>query len=176
MGYALITIDHREGKAFFANHLPFGITTMGHLEYGDVSFLGNGPNNQPIMIGIERKSIGDLLNSITSGRFAGHQLPGLLNSYGVVYIIVEGLYRPGGSGLLETRQGSGWAPINRGRRWMYTDVECWLTTMEQKAGLFTRRSPGPTETAAIIIGLYRWYTSKDYEDHRAHLTLHRPPE
>ena len=133
-------------------------------------------NEEPVLVGVERKSLGDLLNSITSGRFSGHQLPGLLNSYGVIYLLVEGIYRPGNTGLLETRQGKGWEPIDRGRRWMYADLECWLTTMEQKCGIRIRRSPGPVETAAILLSLHRWWTSKDYEDHRAHLTLHRPPE
>lgn len=172
----MITIDDREQSAIFINHLPHGLVRLSRLEYGDAEFIGNGPGEEPVLVGIERKSIGDLINSITSGRFAGHQLPGLINSYSVIYLVVEGLYRPSSSGILETRKGGGWEPLDRGRRWMYSDLECWLTTMEQKAGLKIRRVPGPIETAAIILSLYRWWTSKDWEEHRAHLTLHRPPE
>src|SRR5574342_372474 len=165
----MIIVDDREKGAMFVGCLPHGLYQLGRLEYGDVSFVGNGPDDTPVLVGIERKSIGDLLNTITSGRFAGHQLPGLINSYNVVYLIVEGLYRPGPSGLLELRYGAGWAPNEMGRRWMYNEVECWVSTMEEKAGLRLRRAPGPPETAAIIQSLHQWWCSKEYEDHRAHL-------
>jgi len=171
-----ITIDSREGSAFLINHLPHGMVSVGRLEYGDVSFVGNGPNDEPILVGIERKALGDLINSITSGRFAGHQLPGLVSSYHVVYLIVEGLWRPGTTGLLEVRKGQGWEPLDRGRRWMWADVEAWLTTVEQKAGVRIRKTVGMGETAAMILALYRWWTSKEYDEHRAHLTLHKPPD
>jgi len=171
----MITIDDREQHLM--DFMPKNITTINRLEFGDASFIGNGPNGEPILVGIERKAIGDLLNSITSGRFAGHQLPGLVNSYSVVYLIVEGIYRPGGTGLLEVRQGSRWGPLDRGnRRWMYSDIECWTTTIEQKAGVRIRRTSGMTETAAMIVALYRWWSSKDYEDHKAHMTMHKPAE
>jgi ERCC4-type nuclease len=172
----VITIDDREQSSIFINYLPRGLVQVSRLEYGDAEFIGNGLGEEPVLVGIERKAIGDLINSITSGRFAGHQLPGLLNSYNVVYLLVEGLYRPSGSGILEVRSGKDWQPMDRGRRWMYADLDCWLTTMEQKAGIRVRRASGPSETAAIILSIYRWWTSKDYSEHRAHLTLHRPPE
>ena len=61
------------------------------MDYGDAMVTGNGPCGQ-VDIGIERKRIGDLVNSITTGRLSGHQLPGLLAQYYKVYIIVEGMY------------------------------------------------------------------------------------
>ena len=169
-----ITIDDRENASLFLHHMPHGSYVLSRLEYGDACFIGNGPDDVPVLIGVERKSIGDLLNSITSGRFSGHQLPGLLNSYNVVYLVVEGLWRPGDSGLLETRIGKDWQILERGRRWMYSDVECWLTTIEQMSGIYLRMAPTPAETAVIIRSLHQWWCSKDYMDHRAHLTMHKP--
>ncbi len=172
----MITIDSREGSALLTNYLPHGTWSLSRLEYGDANFIGNGEGGAPVLVGIERKALGDLINSITSGRFAGHQLPGLVSSYHVVYLVVEGIWRPGPTGILEVRKGKDWEPLDRGRRWMWADVEAWLTTVEQKAGVRIRKTSGPTETAAMVLALYRWWTAKDYEDHRAHLTLHKPPD
>ncbi len=170
----MIMIDDREKESLFINSMTHGTFEFARLEYADASFIGNGENGEPVLVGIERKALSDLLNSITSGRFAGHQLPGLLNSYNVVYLIVEGMFRPGKDGLLYHREGKDWIPINYGRRWMYADVEAWLTTVEEKAGVRLRRAPGPSETAAIIQALHRWWTNKEFEDHRSHLTMHKP--
>ncbi len=170
----MITIDDRESDAQFVRYMNAGSFRIERLEFGDIAFVGNGPNEEPALVGIERKSIGDLLNSITSGRFAGHQLPGLLNSYNAVYVIVEGLYRSGYDGILETRSGKEWFPIERGRKWLFSEVECWLTTQEEMAGVRVRRAINPQETAAIIHGLHQWWCSKSYNEHRSHLTLHKP--
>jgi ERCC4-type nuclease len=170
----MITIDDREKDSQFINSMTHGTFEFARLEFADASFIGNGENEEPVLVGIERKALSDLLNSITSGRFAGHQLPGLLNSYGVVYLLIEGMYRPGKDGLLYHREGKDWVPISYGRKWMYADLEAWLTTVEEKANVRLRRAPGPSETAAIIQALHRWWTNKEFSEHRSHLTMHKP--
>jgi ERCC4-type nuclease len=82
---------------------PYGMSKIERMQFGDFSWLGNGPDGAPWSIGVERKTIGDMIQSITSDRFSGHQLPGLLNTYNAVYVLVEGLYRPDQrTGVLET--------------------------------------------------------------------------
>lgn len=72
---------------------------LSELSSGDIAFVGNGPDNLPIMIGVEFKSISDLISSIYTGRLQDTQLgginsaTGMLNDYGEVWILYYGRYR-----------------------------------------------------------------------------------
>ena len=54
-----------------------------------MSFTGQGPNG-PVSVGIEYKRMGDALACMVGGRFTGHQLPGLRQSYQQYWLLVEG--------------------------------------------------------------------------------------
>lgn len=170
----MIIVDDRAGSNRFPALLrPLGLkVVLGRLEYGDFSWLGEGPGGAPVTIGVEHKRLDDLLQSITTGRFAGHQLPGLLQSYDHTYLIIEGLWRPcPTSGLLQVRAGRDWVDQGRGaRRWMYRDIEHWIMTMELKGGVIVRRTSTSDETARLLHALYGWW-SKGWDDHRSHLVL-----
>lgn len=88
----MLTVDPREGS----NNLVEPLSMMGvpvrreTLEYGDVAFVGRGPSESSLPVGIEYKSVSDLLTSWQDGRLLGHQLPGMLNCYTINYLLVEG--------------------------------------------------------------------------------------
>lgn len=149
------------------------------LDFADVAFLGNGPEERPVPVGIEIKTLSDLLQSMQSGRLAGHQLPGLLAQYEHVWLIVEGSYRPAPSdGVLETETWRGsWKPHTLGRQgklFMWRDVESFLLTLELKTGLRTRHTYDRHETARQVGAIYSWWVGKEWADHRSHLALHTP--
>ena len=146
------------------------------LEYGDIAFSGNGADGQ-VEIGIERKKIGDLINSISSGRLSGHQIPGLLDNYFKVYIIVEGICRENPTtGELEILHGTKWTHLDRGRRkFAYRDVWAYLSTIEIMTGIIVRHTTNTLETTAQIEWLYKWW-QKPWEKHHGHLQLHKPPQ
>ena len=114
----MIQIDERTGSAELQSLFPPGVPTIvGRLEFGDFAFLGNGPEDEPVSIGVERKGIRDLLNSMVTGRLVGHQLIGLVNNYHYVYIVVEGLWRFNPTdGMMEEHSNGGWVPIQLGSR------------------------------------------------------------
>lgn len=146
------------------------------LEYGDISFSGNGPEGE-VQIGIERKVIGDLINSISTGRLSGHQLPGLLSTYYKVYIIMEGMCREDGNGELEVYQHHKWVHLSRGKRkFAYRDVWSYLTTLETFTGVVVRSTANMVETANQIEYLSYWW-SKPWLKHKGHLQIHKstPP-
>jgi ERCC4-type nuclease len=145
------------------------------LDYADCAFVGNGPNGVPVGVGIELKKLKDMLSCITTGRFSGHQLPGLVQNYDEVWLIVEGIYRPSPKdGVLETLYGRSWETVRLGARaWMYRDFESFLTTMEVKGGIRIRRTTSRDETARVVGALYSWWCNSDYDEHRAHLTFNR---
>lgn len=165
----MILIDSRVGSKELLK--PLGaIAKLTTLEFADVMFVGSGPEDKPMWIGIELKNVKDALSCISSGRFAGHQLPGLVKEYDIVYFIIEGLWRPDKEGLLEVPYGRRWRTVNLGRRYfMWRDFSNWLTSMESAGGLRLRFTSGRRETVAVIRALYGWWTNKDWAEHRAHL-------
>lgn len=64
------------------------------LDFGDVAFWGNGPNDEPWWIGIEYKQIEDVVGCIKSGRFTGTQLPGMMKYFDQSFLLVEGIGKP----------------------------------------------------------------------------------
>lgn len=167
----MITIDSRKGSAELLPLFPSGAAQLGFLQYADFAFTGNGPNNIPWLVGVERKTIRDLLNSMTGGRFAGHQLIGLLNEYNTVYLIVEGLFRPcPKDGILEIYSKSGWYTLEVGNRtYMMSDIQMWLNTLAVKCGIHCLITRTDIETMRQITALYNWWVRKDFEEHRSHL-------
>lgn len=146
-------------------HIP---ATKTRLEYGDFALDGNGPEGE-VRVGVERKTIYDLLSSIGSGRLSSHQLPGLVKEYDYCWIVVEGLWRPGKDNVVEVFRG-GW---RKAPGWIsYSEVDRYLVTLEVRGGMRVRRTTNLTETAIFLGGLRRWW-SKPWEAHRAHLGVEK---
>jgi ERCC4-type nuclease len=166
----VILVDPRAGSVDYIPLLRgLGATVEAvTLDFGDVAFYGSGRS-----IGIELKRLNDMLNCIVTGRFSGHQLPGLAAQYQEAWLIVEGYWRPGPlDGVLETRRGREWVPVKLGARtWMYRDFDNYLTTVEVKGGVRVKRTAGPDETARAVYGLYAWW--QDFDGHHSHLALNR---
>ncbi len=182
----MISIDNRVGSKELQKHIAPGIKTrLTRLEFGDMSFLGKGPDDSLMAVGIERKAITDLLSSMTTGRLSGHQLVGLLQSYGVVYILVEGSYGVDPkSGLLARFYKKAWHPIRLGtRRFMGREVNNYLNTLTILCGVNVVRTHTQRESGMWISDTYKWW-QKPYDKHSAHksfvvtrpgITLVKPP-
>ena len=169
------------------------------LEFGDVTFQGNGPDGE-CSVGIERKRLSDLLNSMLDRRLAGHQLRGLGNAYDFRYLIAEGVWRPGPHGEIEELVGRNWVPFysrEPGRPAVaYRQLQNFLTTLEFMAcrpgpgtgtgpdpgpgpgpgpGLVIRRTSNLHETAVQVIALWHWFNDKEWREHRSHEALYCGP-
>lgn len=165
-----IYIDKRVGSnelvvPLQARGVPVELT---HLQYGDCCFIGHGPESQ-VVVGIERKRITDLLQSLTTGRLSGHQLPGLCESYQYRWLLVEGVYRETKEGLIEVPRKGAWETI----RLQYAAVENYLITLTLRGGLHVHRTYSITESAAWLDALHKWWTRKEWHEHRSHLALHQ---
>ena len=171
--------SQREGQQS-SHDIAGALTALGvavesaSLDFGDFAFLGNGPDG-PIWVGVELKTIPDFVNGMLSGRLAGHQIPGLVERYQRVYLIVEGFYRAKrGSGLLEVPRGAGWQSLSVGKRPIFwADVEKFITGLEE-AGVRVRRTRTTHETARVIASVLHSFWSKDYDEHRSFNVLYRP--
>lgn len=168
----MIYIDDRIGSKELYPYFRSGAAELTRLQYGDLMFTGNGPDEIPYRIGIERKRIRDLISSMSSNRLVGHQLIGMKNSYNVIYLIIEGVFRPNpDSGVLETYGRQGWSPPNFGvsrRRFMARDILAFLNTLVIKDNIHVIRTATKSETAITVSALQYWWTCKEFEAHKAH--------
>lgn len=167
----MIFVDRREGSADLAPLIKTP-NMLCELEFGDASFTGESKEGT-VSVGVERKKIRDLLNSISTGRLSAHQLPGMLNSYDYSYIIVEGVWKGNRSGELVISRdwGKTFLPVFYGKRkWTAEGVWNYLTTIETFLHVPFRITRDARDTARTIETLYRWW--QHYHRHTSHLALH----
>ncbi|HEX6825448.1 MAG TPA: ERCC4 domain-containing protein [Nitrospiraceae bacterium] len=169
----MIYIDSRIGsKELEPLFRPFGVSVqLAELEFADLCWVGNGPDGE-CMVGVERKRINDLIQSIRSKRLSGHQLPGMMQSYQYVYLQVEGFYRPGRKGALEVMKGKDWWPSDA--RVMYREIDNYLNTLEAKCGVIVHRAGTIEEGIHQIVDLYKWWTEKTWAEHKSDNQLYAP--
>ena len=159
-----LRVDRRIGSVELAAPLrrlgaPVEIVT---LPFADAAFVGHGPTGEA-RIGVERKKVTELLGALSNPRFIGRQVPGLLRSYDVVWLLVEGPARCGREGelLLYNR------PAGYGRQThSYLDFERFLLTLQQKAGLHIMRTDGMAETVHWLYALHGWW-QKPWAKHQS---------
>jgi ERCC4-type nuclease len=166
-----ILIDDRQGsKELLPYFRPYAVIVgLCHLDFADIAFSGNG-KDQTLSIGIERKTINDLVQSMESGRLSDPQLRGLLKNYDLIYLVVEGIWRPGPGGELEISRMHQWSGTRR--LTLYEAVDSYLTSIEN-CGVRVRRTSNERETAKVIVDLYH-YWMKPWEDHGTHRDIYAP--
>jgi len=135
---------------------------MTQLEYGDAMFEGNGPDDKTIDIGIERKTLGDMLNCIDDARYVQHQRPGMLAMYRYNYLFLEGIWKPDiDTGyLLELVGSMNWRPP-RGytKHVLYSKLFRYINSI-QLAGTPVICTRDLDHTAFNIVELYRYFMKK----------------
>ena len=168
----MIYVDDRAGSKELLPLFPKGSAALTRMDYADFMFTGHYDDGD-IVVGIERKTIGDFVNSMCSGRFSGRQLIGMLNSYHYLYLIIEGVFRANPqSGVLEVYRRGGWYEHTAGRRrFMARDIWAFMNTIQVVCGLHCYHTNSRSDTAYYIRALYHWWT-KEYEEHKGHLQPH----
>lgn len=141
--------------------------TLDTLEFGDVMLTGHGPDDTTISVGVEVKSVHDLLQSISTGRLAGHQIPGLVKTYGHSWLLVYGNARPGKDNYLEVNRQGRWQHFRLGRQpvpWSY--LEGFLLTLQLFTPVKVKWVYNEEEAAKWISVFDRWL-SKKWDKHKA---------
>jgi len=159
-----VLVDSREGSADLYPMLQklYVPSRLTRLEFGDAELIGRGPAGRPVLVGVEVKAAGDLLQCFVDGRLTGHQLPGLQQRYEIVYLVVEKL-------VPSREEGGEWFY----HQFEFNKIEGWLATIEEQADVRLVRTSSRQHTAAWIAARYRWWNGKEYEQHRSHLKPHR---
>lgn len=162
-----VLIDDRAGSRELIRYRPLDeVGEICRLDSGDVMITGNGPNNSTVAVGVEVKSVWDLINSISTGRLAATQLPAMLDAYEQPWLLIYGSYKSASkNGQLLLQRGQRWVPFTLGSRQVpYGYVEHFI--LECVAMGIRVRHVADVEEAAVWIGaLHRWW-SKDWDDHK----------
>lgn len=144
------------------------------LPFGDVMFEGRGIGGAALTIGIEFKKLGEMITSCRDGRFAGHQLPGMLKTYERSYLLIEGTWRADRNGFVATFQGSkrGWQAVPGKMR--AAEYEKHLLTFGECGAITVTQTDIRESTLRYLVNLYRWWTDSDLDKHTSHLAVHQP--
>jgi len=144
------------------------VTIADELVAGDFAFEGKGPDATNVLIGVERKTVRDMLNCIGTGRFGGVQLVRLHQMYQRYYLIVEGIYGCGMDGMLEEPGPNGWHPLAvGGRGFMHSMLERYLMSVEECSHIRIHKTSNRLDTARKVANLWHFWNDKAYEKHRA---------
>lgn len=98
----MIYVDDRIGSGHYVSMLEAkGVAVQEkRLPSADLAFIGNGPGQQ-IMLGIEVKKPGDLVQSFMDRRLTARQIPRMARSYDICFLAIVGRMRKGKTGAIE---------------------------------------------------------------------------
>lgn len=173
----VMLVDERVGSKDLLGPLcRYGVPAeLTHLDFGDFAFIGKGLEGADVFIGIELKETRDLVSSMYSQRFAGHQAIGLQSTYNQIWLLTEGIWRADDSGVME-HMAKGWRQVMVGtRRVMLNDLESWILSQVTAFGFKYWHSPTRVDTIRFLSVLYRWWTAKELQEHRSHQAIYLPP-
>lgn len=165
-------VDDRAGSRELVKYEPLSSSSqLCRLDAGDVALAGNGPSGD-LMVGVEVKSIWDLISSINTGRLQATQLPALLSTYEVAWVLFYGSYRPGAGGRLEIAKGAGWREFKLGERPVpYGYLESFLFDCAA-LGVKVKHVANVRDACTWLGVLHRWW-SKPWDHHKGMHTLDR---
>jgi len=154
------------------------------LHFADFAFLGGSADEEPVPVGVERKTLSDFVASMLNGRLPGHQLPGMLQCYREVWIVLEGDRRIAkGTGHIQTLQWTHTKAGKKIRQWRdletgtayalgYQELAAMVLTLVERGGVLVQPTRDPTETCYFLKALLHWWTDKAFGEHRSHLKFH----
>lgn len=163
-------VDDRTGsKELLTGLRDLGVpASLERLNSADFAFSGNG-HAGPILIGVERKTIYDLIQSLRSGRLV-EQYGRLMDEYDKVALLVEGIWRPDRTGLLEILNGK-WSS-GYGKGISYGEVASYLDSLSFIGGVYVVRTSSDRESCHWLAWAYKWF-QKEWDAHRTFSQLHQ---
>lgn len=145
------------------------------MPFGDACFYGNGPEGQ-LTVGIERKTVNDILQCIDDARYAGHQRVGMAKMYRPCILIIEGLTAPSYTepfGLLyQLFKGVSWGPARyRSREILYSKLHNYLLSVAL-SGVIIVHTRDIFHTAFSLCETYSYFQKK-WADHTSMMEIHK---
>lgn len=172
----MILVDGRVGSG----HLVKLIRNAGapvqriHLNSGDISMPGNGPNG-PISIGIEVKKPADLVTSLVTRRLTTRQLPEMRRCYDEIILAIVGKFVASKSGGIATRKRSATGyPIDYEipTTLSWRQLQGMILSLQYGHQITFREFENDVELSYWAATTYKWFSRK-WEDHKSHLPSHQ---
>lgn len=169
---ATVWVDGRVGSKEFLPLLRMqGVQAeLTTLDSADFAFTISGPEGEA-MVGIERKTLPDLIGSLASGRLQGMttesgagQLPRLRETYEYPFLLVEGEWAVNSRGTLcEKRHHGGLRPVAGNMTEDTLNKRLFSLTLQ--GGLFLQHTSSKQQTARWIASLVRWGNDTEWDQH-----------
>jgi ERCC4-type nuclease len=171
----MLFVDDRAGSSDLINPLrTAGLPVESlRLDSGDIYFTGRGEGGAPVNIGLEHKSVSDLINSLNTERLQGFQMVRMLDTYDRNWLVIEGEWQHDEAGKVTTWKKPQGRRVIPGAP-LAVELEKRLLTLEIRGGMRVRHCATRKDTIRFITGLYRWWTDCDLDAHKSHLALHAP--
>lgn len=135
------------------------------LDCADVAWTGQGPAGIDSTVGVERKKLSEILSCFGDSRFVSRQLPKLIETYDVAWLLIEGVYSVERDGRLKLGHTFGPRKAHG-----YDAFAGFQLTLAQKAGLRIVRTASFTETVWWLHTAYRWW-QKPWAKHQSAYAL-----
>lgn len=148
--------------------------TMEHLQFGDAMLEVNGPEG-PLLVGIERKRLRDMLQCVDDGRMSGHQSIGMRQDFDIRVLMLEGVWRPHDpeGWLMEGYSAGAWGHLRQGTRVLYSKLYRYLISL-RLSGIVVDYTRDPFHTA-FNIAEWEHYGQKAWDAHTSQIQLHQAP-
>ncbi len=166
-------VDDRAGSKDLMKYRTIKeIATLTRLDSGDVAIAGNGPQGD-VLVGVEVKSTWDVLSSANTGRLQATQVPAMLKTYDVSWLLQYGTYRPSPTdGSLQIRKKGKWTSFAIGSKYVpYGYIEALFFDLAA-LGVKVKHVSDMAEAAAWLGVLYRWW-QKPWKAHKGMRTFDR---
>lgn len=133
----------------------------------DVAWTGRGPEGVLVSVGLEYKTVWDLVESICTDRLGCSQVPLMVENYEVRYLLVEGVYRRSGDGDVEVEQYPGrFVKLRRGKAGYvkYSYVTKFMKSLYHQAGFWELRTLSKEGTIHEIYQCWEWW-QRPWDEH-----------
>lgn len=172
----MLLVDDRAGsKDLIVPLRQMGLEVEStRLPFGDLAWEGRGAKGRPVSIGVEFKQVGELVQSLRSERFQGHQLPGMRREYDHSWLLIEGELLYNKKGQLLRRRGRRETALLPGQM-SVGELLKRLFVLHLCGGVNPVLVPTRRDTLQAIEALYRTWTDTDLDKHKSHLGIYAAP-
>jgi hypothetical protein len=143
-------------------------------------FTGRGEKGVPVDIGIEHKTVSDVVQSLRNNRLGDVQLQAMRGSedgseprFKYCWLVIEGDLIYDGQGGLQRRSGRNtYKPLGM----TMTEMFKRLTTLHLCGGLNWLHFRTRHEVVMWVDAVYHAFTDKDLDKHKSHLGIYEGPQ
>ena len=138
------------------------------LVFGDFCWIGKASDGL-VEVGVERKNIFDFVSSMRENRLSGHQVKGMVETYDVRYLLLEGEWTVDkDGGIWAQNKWKGWKALKPGnsRAVSYGEMMGFISALVNQAGFNLIRSSGVEESAYWLKSIWSWW-QKEWDEHEA---------